>query len=203
MKDYPESRESIVWKDEREKHLKERSDPTNTRMLSLDLTSWRFGVSSLIIYMPKKYMRKNCWNWEIMNRNEIGPEDAYRQLLKKKELSWGKWTCGSRCGFKDSRGSRQATWKGERFSRNLITANCSKGSSEMRRKKWEMEIRGVRGSVKVFTEGKQRRKLDISDGDKNDSLSLSQLWPLKEPLSLCYLIKSRSMEFILPIVLHD
>ena len=29
-----------------------------------------------------------------------------------------------------------------------------------------MEIRGVRGSMKIFTEGKQRRKLEISDGDR-------------------------------------
>lgn len=35
----------------RDKSLKERSDQTNTRTHPLDLTSWKFWVSSLIICM--------------------------------------------------------------------------------------------------------------------------------------------------------
>lgn len=35
----------------RDKSLKERPDQTNTRTHPLDLTSWKFWASSLIIYM--------------------------------------------------------------------------------------------------------------------------------------------------------
>ena len=45
------------------------------------------------------------------------------------------------------------------------------GSSE-NQKTWELSIRGVEGSVKIFTEGKQGRKLGLSDGDGWLSLSL-------------------------------
>lgn len=50
--------ENIVWKAEREKSLKGRCDQTNTRMRPLNLTFWKFAVSSLIIYMPKKYEKE-------------------------------------------------------------------------------------------------------------------------------------------------
>lgn len=33
-----------------------------------------------------------------------------------------------------------------------------------------MEMRGIRGPIEIFTEGKQRRKLEISDKDRGDSI---------------------------------
>lgn len=60
-----------------------------------------------------------------------------------------------------------------------------------------MEIRGVRGSMEIFTEGKQRRKLEISDGDRGDYF---KLWSMKACAILCSLIKC--MELSLFIVLH-
>lgn len=48
-----------------------------------------------------------------------------------------------------------------------------------------MEISGVRGSMEIFTEGKQRRKLEISDQDRGDS----KLWLLRVSLVLCCLIQ--------------
>lgn len=141
-----------------------------------------FWVSSRVIYMPNKCGQQQLKLRE--SRNGRGPVNEYREFLKKNILSWSKQTCSSGHDLKDSYRSRQATWKGECFSRNLIKASWSTRNPGRRNKIEKMKIRGVRGSVEIFTEGKQRRKLEMETCS-----DYFKLWSLRVSSILCCLIK--------------